>query len=313
MLTPGFAPIEQYSNRAKRGTFTDIYALGATLYFLLTGHKPLAATDRYREQLAAPHQINPAVSEQLSSAVMMAMEMKEEDRFQHIGDFRAAMTLLAKGKQENHLKEENEQKTLVKNLLIDPKLKSTQKIKQKRIWVIDWIVVFLGGVSVIGLFYEILSYFLTSYINTGYIGSTIAALSIGSLTLSLLIILLKLYKKIIFRINLMSLILGLISFLGLLLLENVYKSFWRPCWRARTFCFKDDDRELIRDGWKNKTISLDSLQKLELKCSKFRELEDEIFSIEMKISDLNTDSILIDKLIDKKRILEDSLSHIKVN
>jgi formylglycine-generating enzyme required for sulfatase activity/predicted Ser/Thr protein kinase len=113
MLTPGFAPIEQYSNRAKRGTFTDIYALGATLYFLLTGHKPIAATDRYREQLAAPHQINPAVSEQLSSAVMMAMEMKEEDRFQHIGDFRAAMTMLAKGKQENPVKEEKEQKTLL--------------------------------------------------------------------------------------------------------------------------------------------------------------------------------------------------------
>jgi formylglycine-generating enzyme required for sulfatase activity len=82
---------------------------------LLTGHKPLAATDRYREQLSAPHQINPAVSEQLSSAVMMAMEMKEEDRFQHIGDFRAAMTLLAKGKLESPKKEENEQKTLIFN------------------------------------------------------------------------------------------------------------------------------------------------------------------------------------------------------
>jgi formylglycine-generating enzyme required for sulfatase activity/predicted Ser/Thr protein kinase len=108
ILTPGFAPIEQYSNRAKRGTFTDIYALGATLYFLLTGHKPIAATDRYREQLAAPHQINPAVSEQLSSAVMMAMEMKEEDRFQHIGDFRSALQQMAGGQ-----KKKEEQKTVV--------------------------------------------------------------------------------------------------------------------------------------------------------------------------------------------------------
>jgi serine/threonine-protein kinase len=110
MLTPGFAPIEQYSNRAKRGTFTDIYALGATLYFLLTGKKPLAATDRYREQLAAPHQINPAVSEPLSSAVMMAMEMKEEDRFQHIGDFRAVMTMLEKGKKESPVKVDHSKK-----------------------------------------------------------------------------------------------------------------------------------------------------------------------------------------------------------
>ena len=91
MLTPGFAPIEQYSNRAKRGTFTDIYALGATMYFMLTGHKPIAATDRYREQLPAPYQLNPQINTQLSSAVMMAMEMKEEDRFQSVGDFRLAL------------------------------------------------------------------------------------------------------------------------------------------------------------------------------------------------------------------------------
>jgi len=94
LLTPGYAPIEQYSNRAKRGTYTDIYALGATMYFLLTGEKPLAATDRHLESLIPPHKINSSVSSQLSSAVMMAMEMKPEDRFQHVGDLREALDLL---------------------------------------------------------------------------------------------------------------------------------------------------------------------------------------------------------------------------
>jgi TPR repeat protein len=94
MLTPGYAPIEQYSNRARRGPFTDIYALGATLYFLLTGEKPLAATDRHLENLIPPHKINPAVSTQLSSAVMMAMEMKPEDRFQHLRELRDVLKLL---------------------------------------------------------------------------------------------------------------------------------------------------------------------------------------------------------------------------
>jgi serine/threonine protein kinase len=96
ILTPGYAPIEQYSNRAKRGAFTDIYALGATLYFLLTGQKPLAATDRYREQLPSPQQLNPAISTQLSSAVMMAMAMEPEDRFQTVADLRAALLLSGK-------------------------------------------------------------------------------------------------------------------------------------------------------------------------------------------------------------------------
>jgi serine/threonine protein kinase len=95
LLTPGYAPIEQYSNRAKRGPYTDIYALGATLYFLLTGEKPLAATDRHLERLTPPHLINNAVSTQLSSAVMMAMEMNPEDRFQSIAEMRDALNILA--------------------------------------------------------------------------------------------------------------------------------------------------------------------------------------------------------------------------
>ncbi len=96
ILTPGYAPIEQYSNRAKRGAFTDIYALGATLYFLLTGQKPMPATDRYREQLPSPQQLNPAISTQLSSAVMMAMAMEPEDRFQTVADLKAAFLLSGK-------------------------------------------------------------------------------------------------------------------------------------------------------------------------------------------------------------------------
>ena len=37
MLTPQYAALEQYNPEAKLGAYTDIYALGATLYYLLTG------------------------------------------------------------------------------------------------------------------------------------------------------------------------------------------------------------------------------------------------------------------------------------
>ena len=94
MITPGYAPPEQYSERAKRGPFTDIYALGATLYFLLTGEKPIASTDRSFEELPAPHQVNPKVSSQVSSAVLLAMEMKPENRFQDIAEMKGAMNSL---------------------------------------------------------------------------------------------------------------------------------------------------------------------------------------------------------------------------
>ena len=46
ILKPGYAPIEQYGQRRRKGPYTDIYALGATAWFSLTGKKPIDTTDR---------------------------------------------------------------------------------------------------------------------------------------------------------------------------------------------------------------------------------------------------------------------------
>jgi len=91
MITPGYAPPEQYSDRAKRGPFTDIYALGATMYYLLTGEKPISSTDRSFEELIPPQQLNPKVSNQVSNAVLQAMKLKPEHRFQTITEMKEAI------------------------------------------------------------------------------------------------------------------------------------------------------------------------------------------------------------------------------
>jgi hypothetical protein len=59
----------------------------------------MPANDRQFAKMPALHEVNPNVSSQLSSAVMTAMEMREGDRFQLVGDFRSALQQMAGGQK----------------------------------------------------------------------------------------------------------------------------------------------------------------------------------------------------------------------
>lgn len=54
LITPGFAPLEQYGKSARFGPTLDVYALAATGYNLLTGQYPTPAPDRYPTDTIVP-------------------------------------------------------------------------------------------------------------------------------------------------------------------------------------------------------------------------------------------------------------------
>ena len=93
IVTPGYAPIEQYSSRGRQGAWTDIYALGGVCYRALTGQVPDDATDRMRQDPLVPvaQRCAGQASRGFLSAIDVALSVDEGDRPQSVAAWRAAL------------------------------------------------------------------------------------------------------------------------------------------------------------------------------------------------------------------------------
>lgn len=98
ILKPGYAPEEQYRSHGRQGPWTDIYALGATMYRTLTGRIPPEALDRLEnDTLVPPSKLGIRIPAYAEAAILRAMAVHAENRFQTVDEFRAA---LLKGAQQ---------------------------------------------------------------------------------------------------------------------------------------------------------------------------------------------------------------------
>jgi serine/threonine protein kinase/6-phosphogluconolactonase (cycloisomerase 2 family) len=89
--TDGYAPFEQYGQQPT-DVRSDVYALGATVYALLTGQVPPVSIDRLRGQpLQPPRSLNAAISPGVEAAILRAMELMPEGRCQSMEEFKIAL------------------------------------------------------------------------------------------------------------------------------------------------------------------------------------------------------------------------------
>ena len=88
----GYAPLEQYG-RGQSDARSDIYALGATLYDLLTKTTPIDAPARHINPtlFKTPRHINPRLSQATEQIVLKAMQEEPKDRFQSAGEMSQAI------------------------------------------------------------------------------------------------------------------------------------------------------------------------------------------------------------------------------
>ena len=86
VLTPGYAPIEQYSSRGHQGPWTDIYALGGVCYQALTGTVPDEAMDRIRQDpmISITEAAKGKAADSFLSAIDWALRVEEADRPQGV-------------------------------------------------------------------------------------------------------------------------------------------------------------------------------------------------------------------------------------
>lgn len=94
IVSPGFAPFEQYLSNGNQGPWTDLYALAAVMYWLISGQKPLSSIERMKQDAIVPATqlgLHNLIGEPLLGTIDWALNMDEKRRPQSVAEFRSRL------------------------------------------------------------------------------------------------------------------------------------------------------------------------------------------------------------------------------
>jgi tetratricopeptide (TPR) repeat protein/predicted Ser/Thr protein kinase len=102
-VTPCFSPPEQYIG--KTDTRSDVYALGATLYFLICAMPPPDAMERLTQGvvLVSPRKVNSTINPALEQIILQSMDLAPDRRYENANRLSAALRAFLNGQPVPHV------------------------------------------------------------------------------------------------------------------------------------------------------------------------------------------------------------------
>ena len=133
IISMGYAPPEQYTTRGKQGPYTDLYAVGAVLYRLITGKTPIDSVDRSHEVAdEEPDPLTPCidagkgkVADWLCELTDQLLELRAKNRPQTAEEVLAAIENKAQVKDEPAVEPE----PVIEEAEVKPEVIKTRVVK----------------------------------------------------------------------------------------------------------------------------------------------------------------------------------------
>jgi serine/threonine protein kinase len=186
-FTPGYSPPEQYGKGATDER-SDIYALGATLYTLLTNLTPPDSVDVMAGN-ASPippvHVLNPQVSRTVGVAIAQAMETDRTRRFHSVDEFKTSLHASLSPAVKTKLVDQKtsskpaHKPTLVVTRRILPGSRLPSRSKRKSRWSSRSIIVYLAALLIVVLL-SLLMTFGAMWLQSG--GKATESQAVGQIT-----------------------------------------------------------------------------------------------------------------------------------